>query len=289
MRTSTRAGRDGAASERKSRTGPPCAQYGQRSGSAGRTGPASATGASHRGQASVPPATRVSVPRRRSLCSWIRTRFSLGAAARGPARPVALAPRAGHPLRQVADRDLDGAVRHGALAQLRRQVVVVALEALARDAERGRERVELLEALVADHVTPALDRPADVRVLAQLVDQDRHAGRHGGARVRLAHVDAFLAVASKREVRRYADTPIPPETERRILEAGRVTGSSKNRQPWRFVVLSDREAVERAAEAVWAADNVLGAALVIAVIVRGKGPVSFDAGRAAQNMMLAAW
>ena len=102
-------------------------------------------------------------------------------------------------------------------------------------------------------------------------------------------MDAFLAVASKREVRRYADRPIPDDVQRRILEAGRVAGSSKNRQPWRFVVLSDREAVERAAEAVWAADNVLGAALVIGLIVRGKGPVSFDAGRAAQNMMLAAW
>jgi nitroreductase len=105
----------------------------------------------------------------------------------------------------------------------------------------------------------------------------------------LRGVDAFLAVASKREVRRYADRPIPPETERRILEAGRVAGSSKNRQPWRFVVLADRETIERAAEAVWAADNVLGARLVVAVVVRGKGPVSFDAGRAAQNMMLAAW
>src|SRR3954453_13314538 len=107
--------------------------------------------------------------------------------------------------------------------------------------------------------------------------------------VRLAVVDAFLAVASKREVRRYADRPIPDDVQRRILEAGRVAGSSKKRQPWRFVVLSDRVAVERAAEAVWAADNVLGAALVIGLIVRGKGPVSFDAGRAAQNMMLAAW
>src|SRR3954451_7562776 len=106
---------------------------------------------------------------------------------------------------------------------------------------------------------------------------------------RVRSVDAFLAVASKREVRRYAERPIAPETERRILEAGRVTGSSKNRQPWRFVVLSSRETVERAAEAVWAADNVLGAALVIAVVVRGKGPVSFDCGRAAQNMMLTAW
>jgi nitroreductase len=102
-------------------------------------------------------------------------------------------------------------------------------------------------------------------------------------------MDAFLAVASRREVRRYADRPIPPEVERRILDAGRVSGSSKNRQPWRFVVVESPEARERTAAAVWASDNVRGAALVIAVIVAGKGPVSFDAGRAAQNMLLAAW
>jgi nitroreductase len=102
-------------------------------------------------------------------------------------------------------------------------------------------------------------------------------------------MDAFLAVASRREVRRYADRPIPPEVERRILEAGRVSGSSRNRQPWRFIVVAERETVERVAEAVWAAENVLGAALVVAIAVGGKGPASFDAGRAAQNMMLAAW
>ncbi len=102
-------------------------------------------------------------------------------------------------------------------------------------------------------------------------------------------MDTFLAVTSRREVRRYADRPISPDVERRILEAGRVSGSSKNRQPWRFVVVSDPENRERVASAVWAADNVRGAALVVGVIVRGKGPVSFDAGRAAQNMLLAAW
>lgn len=107
--------------------------------------------------------------------------------------------------------------------------------------------------------------------------------------IRWRAMDAFLAVASRREVRRYADRPIPPEVERRILEAGRIAGSSKNRQPWRFVVVSSPEALERTAGAVWAGDNVRGAALVIAVVVRGKGPVSFDAGRAAQNMLLAAW
>ena len=102
-------------------------------------------------------------------------------------------------------------------------------------------------------------------------------------------MDAFLALVSRREVRRYAERPVPEDVERRILEAGRLSGSSQNRQPWRFVVVEHRASVERVADAVWAPDNVLGAALVVAVVVRGRGPVQFDAGRAAQNMLLAAW
>jgi nitroreductase len=102
-------------------------------------------------------------------------------------------------------------------------------------------------------------------------------------------VDTFLALVSRREVRRYAERPVPEDVERRILEAGRLSGSSQNRQPWRFVVLEQRATVERVAEAVWAPDNVLGAALVVAVVVGGRGPVTFDAGRTVQNMLVAAW
>jgi nitroreductase len=40
---------------------------------------------------------------------------------------------------------------------------------------------------------------------------------------------------------------------------------------------------------VYNPENLLGAALVVAVVTGGKGPLGFDAGRAAQNMMLAAW
>jgi nitroreductase len=102
-------------------------------------------------------------------------------------------------------------------------------------------------------------------------------------------VDTYLAIASKREVREYDATPLPDDAERRILEAGRVAGNSRNRQARRFVVLRDRSVVERAAEGVFNPENLLGAALVVAVVIRGKGPLAFDAGRAAQNMMLAAW
>ena len=101
-------------------------------------------------------------------------------------------------------------------------------------------------------------------------------------------MDVYLAIVSKREVRAYADRPLPDDAVRRLLDAGRLAGSSRNRQARRFVVLRDG-ARARAAAAVWSPENVSGAALAVAIVIRGKGPTGFDAGRAAQNMMLAAW
>jgi len=97
-------------------------------------------------------------------------------------------------------------------------------------------------------------------------------------------VDAWLAIASKRDVRDYAPTPIPPEVERRILDAGRLSGSSRNTQRWEFVVVA--AAQQKLADAVYAPHNVQTAALVIALVGDAGG---FDVGRASQNMMLAAW
>lgn len=75
---------------------------------------------------------------------------------------------------------------------------------------------------------------------------------------------------------------------RRVLDAGRVAGSSRNSQPWRFVVAGP-ETVAALAPTVWEPGNLEGAALVVAVVVTGRGAATFDAGRAAQNMMLVAW
>jgi nitroreductase len=96
-------------------------------------------------------------------------------------------------------------------------------------------------------------------------------------------VDTFLAIASRRETRDYADTPIPEDVRQRILDAGRLSGSSRNTQKWEFVVVGDHEAM---AQCVYAPGNVLGAALVVAIAGTAGG---MDVGRAAQNMLLAAW
>ena len=98
-------------------------------------------------------------------------------------------------------------------------------------------------------------------------------------------MDTLLAIASRREVRDYEPRALPPDVEERILDAGRLAGSSKNRQPWRFYVVPG----ELLVDSVYEPTNLRGAPFVVAIVVSGKGPVSFDAGRAAQNMLLAAW
>jgi nitroreductase len=102
-------------------------------------------------------------------------------------------------------------------------------------------------------------------------------------------MDVWLAVASKREVRDYANRPVPDEVEQRILEAGRVAGSSRNTQGRRFIVVAAPDRRDQLADAVYAPGNVRGAPLVVAIVAWGRGPTAFDVGRAAQNMMLVAW
>jgi nitroreductase len=98
-------------------------------------------------------------------------------------------------------------------------------------------------------------------------------------------MDTYLAIASKRDVRAYSDAPIPADVRQRILDSGRLTGSSRNRQRWEFVVVSG-EAQERLADAVYAPENVRSAALVVAIVGEAG---AFDVGRCTQNMMLGAW
>ncbi len=101
-------------------------------------------------------------------------------------------------------------------------------------------------------------------------------------------MDTYLAVASKRDWRSYADRPVPEDLQRRIVDAGRLAGSSSNRQPWTFVVVESAVVKERLAKAVYTAENILTAAFAVAIATEaGKYPL--DVGRAMQNMFLVAW
>jgi len=49
------------------------------------------------------------------------------------------------------------------------------------------------------------------------------------------------AIYSRRSIRKYENKDIPQEILQQILEAGRCAPSAVNRQPFRFVVVNDRE------------------------------------------------
>ena len=103
------------------------------------------------------------------------------------------------------------------------------------------------------------------------------------------------AINSVRVVREFAEGPLADEHLDRILNAGRRTGSSKNEQRWAFIVVRNRDRLRELASVGRYAGHLAGATVAIALITpeSGDGPrtrsIMWDLGRAAQNMVLAAW
>ena len=100
-------------------------------------------------------------------------------------------------------------------------------------------------------------------------------------------MDLYKGTIGKRDRRTFLPRPISDESLRRILQAGRMTPSSKNAEPNRFVVVREERGKKTVAAlspmARWLAD----AAVVVVLTQTQEHP--FDAGRCAQNMMLAAY
>lgn len=91
-------------------------------------------------------------------------------------------------------------------------------------------------------------------------------------------------------VREYRNAQVAEDVVRRIVDAGRLTGSSQNGQPWHFVVVTDRDTLRRVAEAVPHGRYTAGAGLAIAVAVERRNRFGLsDASRAIQSMILTAW
>ena len=103
-------------------------------------------------------------------------------------------------------------------------------------------------------------------------------------------MDTYKTIISKRDTRSFTEQPIADETVRRIVQAGRMAGSSKNVQPCRFVIIDDPHVKEEIAKCGDFAAWIPTAPVLVAVALTDVGTRSeFDAGRAAQNMMVAAW
>jgi nitroreductase len=108
-------------------------------------------------------------------------------------------------------------------------------------------------------------------------------------------VDVEDAVNRMRVVRDFRDEPLSEDDLSAILEAGRHAGSSKNLQRWHFIVVRDRARLAALSHVGKFAGHLSGAAAGIALVTPDPHApgvplsVTWDIGRAAQNMLLVAW
>jgi nitroreductase len=102
-------------------------------------------------------------------------------------------------------------------------------------------------------------------------------------------MDVFEAVRTALAVRQYQDRPVPPEIVHKIVEAGQLTGSSMNGQPWHFIVVEDRETLRQLGALARTGPYVAQAPLAIVVLLEKSRFAVSDGSRAIQSMILTAW
>jgi nitroreductase len=107
-------------------------------------------------------------------------------------------------------------------------------------------------------------------------------------------METWDAIRARRNVRQFADRPIPGEDLERILEAGRRAPSSANQQRWDFVLVTDRARLAELATVWRGARHVAGSAATIALVApqardaRTRESIQYDLGQATMAMLLAA-
>jgi nitroreductase len=103
-------------------------------------------------------------------------------------------------------------------------------------------------------------------------------------------METWDALASRRNVRHFADRSIPEDELDRILEAGRRAPSSRNWQPWDFVLVTDRQQLEELAKVWRGAGHVAESAATVVLVVRESDleRARFDLGQTTMAMLIAA-
>jgi nitroreductase len=101
--------------------------------------------------------------------------------------------------------------------------------------------------------------------------------------------EVFEAVRTVLAVRAYQDKPIPDDILHRIVEAGRLSASARNAQPWHFVIVREREDLRKLGSLIRTGGYTANAAAAIVVACEKNPYAMSDASRAIQSMILTAW
>ena len=103
-------------------------------------------------------------------------------------------------------------------------------------------------------------------------------------------MEVYDAIHTVLAVREFRNTPVPDYVVNKIVEAARLTASSKNGQPWHFVIVQNRDTLTKLGAAVTSGPYNAQAALAVVVAIKKSSPFGIsDASRAIQSMVLTAW
>jgi len=109
-------------------------------------------------------------------------------------------------------------------------------------------------------------------------------------------MEVMPEIVQRRSVRSFTSQPVEKEQIERIIEAGRLAPSAKNRQEWRFIYIQKKETRQKMMEAAFSQDYVGQAPVIVAVCTtnidyrmpNGQASYPIDLAFAASHMVLQA-
>ena len=96
----------------------------------------------------------------------------------------------------------------------------------------------------------------------------------------------------RRSIRAFQDKPIPETEIKMILEAGRWAPSASNRQPWQFILIKNKEILEKIANIASYGWFIGEASFAVAIVGKPRTSRNWyvvDTSLVSMNMMLMAW
>ena len=102
-------------------------------------------------------------------------------------------------------------------------------------------------------------------------------------------MEVFDAVRTVLAVRQFQEKPVPQPIVHQIVEAGHLTASSMNGQPWHFIIIEDKEMLRQLGALAQTGRYIAQAPLAIVVAMEHSPFGISDASRAIQSMILTAW
>lgn len=97
-------------------------------------------------------------------------------------------------------------------------------------------------------------------------------------------------IRTVRQIRQYSPESVPDEVVAQLLRVARWTGSSRNTQPWHFIVVTDREQLRNVSQLRTPINWLAAAPLGIAIVLDGASAAgeAYDEGRVTERILIAA-